>query len=287
MPPDETDDVATPAVPPQKATPPRAASAASRARRIGGRVSPSPTGRPDETAVAGDLASSVDTPADDGAAPAAKRLSLRKNSGAAGPTAAEPDEAKAKAKAKATPKAEARTGSGRTMTLPSWLTWVPAVAFAAVAVVFLVLLAVDKVGSSGSGPPSSKERETVLAAAKNCVAATNTYKYTNVDSYERAGLKCATGVYAKQYRTAMDTLIKKNAPTQKFTQIAQINSAGVESVTDDGKQWSALIYGQLNITNTATGKNGRIDPFALVATMDQVKGKWLISGVKLLSTPTG
>lgn len=224
----------------------------------------------------------MDIPAEDDATPAAKRPSLRKNAESAGPTAAEPGEAKAKPKAKAA----AKTGSGATVGLPGWLTWVPAVAFAAVAVLFLVLLVVDKVGSNGSGPPSSKERQTVMAAAKNCVAATNTYKYTDVDSYERAGLKCATGVYAKQYRTAMDTLIKKNAPTQKFTQIAQINSAGVESVTDDGKQWSALIYGQLNITNRATGKNGRIDPFALVVTMDQVKGKWLISGVKLLSTPT-
>jgi hypothetical protein len=167
---------------------------------------------------------------------------------------------------------------------PAWLHWVPAAVFTALAVAFVVLLVVDKAGNGTPSNTGSKQRQTVLAGAKNCVAATNTYKYTNVDFYEKAGLKCATGVYAKQYRNAMETLIKKNAPSQKFTQIAQVNTAGIETVTGDGKQWSVLIYGQLNITNTATGKEGRIDPFALVATMEQVKGKWLIAKVRLLST---
>jgi hypothetical protein len=66
-----------------------------------------------------------------------------------------------------------------------------------------------------------------------------------------------------------------------------VNTAGIESVTANGKQWNVLIYGQLNITNNQTGKQGRIDPFALVATMESVKGTWLIAKVTLLSTVGG
>lgn len=233
-------------------------SAASRARRIGGL----PTAAPRSTHGDKDAAG----------ADAATAVSVEKR-----PTVAEaaPDEDDAPRRSRESKR-----------TVPAWLAWLPAAAFVAVAIVFLALLIVSRVGNSGNNITSAKQREIVLAAAKNCVAATNTYKYTDVDSYERAGLACSTGVYAKQYRTAMDTLIKKNAPTQKFTQIAQVNLAGIESVTDNGKQWSALVYGQLNITNVTTGKQGRVDPFSVVVTMEQAGGKWLIGNVRLVSTPS-
>ncbi|MDT4927680.1 MAG: hypothetical protein QOF92_547 [Pseudonocardiales bacterium] len=261
-----TDDAAVPtadkaAVP--AARPPRP-SPASRARRIGGGVSTPSTTAP------------ARPPAGPKSAPTSKSVAMTK------PAATLPGDGPAeRGQAPADPAAKPRPPA------PAWLNWVPAAVFAALAAAFLVLIIVDKTGNSASSNTSAKQRQTVLAGAKNCVAATNTYKYTNVDFYEKAGLKCATGVYAGQYRNAMDTLIKKNAPTQKFTQIAQVNTAGIESVTANGKQWNVLIYGQLNITNNQTGKQGRIDPFALVATMESVKGNWLIAKVTLLSTVGG
>ena len=65
----------------------------------------------------------------------------------------------------------------------------------------------------------------------------------------------------------------------KATQTAQINRAGVISVSPDAAQWVVLLYGQLSITNTATGSTPRIDQFGAVVTMDDVRGSWLVSKV--------
>jgi hypothetical protein len=145
-------------------------------------------------------------------------------------------------------------------------------------------------GRSGP-PPASTDgaanllRQRVLAAAKQCVIATNKYDYQTLDADEAAGLKCTTGVQSTRYKTAMEHLIRGPATKLKASQIPQINTAGIESVTANGKQWSIVLYGQLAIHNVNV--KARTDPFAAVVRMDYVLGKWLMSDVATLAEPTG
>jgi Mce-associated membrane protein len=57
---------------------------------------------------------------------------------------------------------------------------------------------------------------------------------------------------------------------------AQTDSAGVETVSADGKQVSVVVFGQQKVTNTALSAP-RIDPFRVRATMTLVDGHWLVS----------
>lgn len=146
-----------------------------------------------------------------------------------------------------------------------------------------------KSGSASSPPTnpataaSNQLRERVLAAAKQCVVATNKYDYRTFDADEAAGLKCTTGVQSKRYKTAMENLIRAQASKIKASQVPQINLAGIESVTAGGKQWSIVVYGQLAIHNANV--KARTDPFAAVVRMDYVHGTWLMSDVQTLAEP--
>ncbi|HEV7203620.1 MAG TPA: hypothetical protein VGN18_03360 [Jatrophihabitans sp.] len=231
-----------------------AATAASRARRIGGRVTPPRPGP-----------SATETTARPAPTPVGEATSLR-TSPAAEPAGAQPIVI---------------------TEVPGWLKWVPAVVLGVVALAMVVVLAVASHGVWWSKPSPSEIRDRVLAAAKSCTAATNTYKYTAIDAAEAAGVKCTSGAYQGQYKKAMDTLIKTNAPKLKFTQTAQINDAGVVSVTPNGRQWSVLLFGQLAITSTQTGKGGRVDPFAAIVQMENVGGKWLIVKIDPVTAVTG
>jgi hypothetical protein len=89
-----------------------------------------------------------------------------------------------------------------------------------------------------------------------------------------------TGTFTADLKKALTSQILPLAPKAKAVQTAQINRAGVVSVSRDGQQWVTLIYGQLSQSNTSTGKSGpRIDIVGAVVTMDRVGGKWLISKV--------
>ena len=69
--------------------------------------------------------------------------------------------------------------------------------------------------------------------------------------------------------------------------MAQVNKAGISTISSDGKQWVVLIYGQLQITNTSTASGEpRIDPVGGVVTMDKVGDKWLVGKVDV-DTGTG
>jgi Mce-associated membrane protein len=126
-------------------------------------------------------------------------------------------------------------------------------------------------------------REQVLAAAKTCVAAANTYQYTDLDSYETKALACTTGQFTSQLQDTIERLIKANAPRLKSSQTAQINRGGIESVSQDGKQWTVLLFGQLSVTNNEN-KTPRTDPFAAQVRMDKVGGKWLIGALTTVSS---
>lgn len=166
---------------------------------------------------------------------------------------------------------------------PEWLRWLPATVLTIASLGMVILLVVASHGVWWNRPSSGAVRDQVLAAAKTCVSQTNTYNYKSLDAYEAAGVKCATGVYTGQFTQAVEKIIKKNAPTLKAVQSTQINTAAIESVTRSG-QWSVLIFGQIKVTNT-NYPNGRTDPFGAVARMEKVHGKWLISGLKTVSSP--
>jgi hypothetical protein len=176
--------------------------------------------------------------------------------------------------------------------VPDWLNWAPAGVLGAGALVMAVLLIVFSHGVWwGPDPgqvPAAKSpavvREQVLAAAKTCVATTNTYKYTDLDGYEKQALACATGEFAGQLKQTIDTLLKVNAPRLKSSQTAQINRGGIEAISPDGRQWTILLFGQLSVTN-AGNQHPRTDPFAAQVRMQRVHGKWLISALTTVSTP--
>jgi hypothetical protein len=173
---------------------------------------------------------------------------------------------------------------------PAWLNWLPAEVLAAGAVVMAVIIVIFSHGVWW-GPDASRTpgggatlRQQVLAAAKTCVANTNTYKYTDLDTYESAALKCATGKFRDDLKRTIDTLIKVNAPKLKSSQTAQINRGGIEAVSPDGRQWTILLYGQLSVTNSES-TTPHVDPFAAQVRMDKVKDGWLISALTTVATP--
>ena len=77
----------------------------------------------------------------------------------------------------------------------------------------------------------------------------------------------------------MTKTIKPAAIKSKVVVQAQTDSAGVETVSADGKQVTVVVFGQQKVTNTALSAP-RIDPFRVRATMDLVAGHWLVSQVR-------
>lgn len=168
--------------------------------------------------------------------------------------------------------------------VPAWLRWAPAGVLGIGVIVMAILLVTFSNGVWWAKPSGNVQREKVLAAAKTCVAQSNTYKYTDLDTFEKKALACATGTFHTQLRTTIERLIKVNAPQLKASQTAQISRGGVEAITSNGHQWTVLLFGQLAVTNTNYPK-GRTDPFAAQVRMQKVGGKWLMTDLKTVSTP--
>lgn len=186
-----------------------------------------------------------------------------------------------------------------------WLRWLPAVAAGVSGITVLALCVVLSHGvwwGNSARDQLVSERGKVLAAAKSCIATMNTYDYRKLDLNERAGLACTTGALTDQYRQVFEKTIKPQAATVQFTQTAQVNEAGLQSVSADGDQWVILVFGQLAVSNSATGAGSpptgapsgsaapspspsgttappgpRLDPFSAQVTMQKVHDKWLVS----------
>lgn len=164
------------------------------------------------------------------------------------------------------------------------LRWIPATVLAAVVVVLTVLCVALGHGVWWATKSASEVRGEVLAAAKTCTAKVSAYDYRSLAQSQKEGLACATGKFKADYKTALSTIIAKEAPKTKTTQSMQVANAGIEQVSDDGKQWTLLIYGQHTVTNVTTGtKAPRLDKLSVRVVMDRVNGKWLISKLDLVS----
>lgn len=251
------------------------AQAASRARRIGGRPRPSPLPAPGTEPEHADTdtdigpESGTDTDGTDEAA--AATVSAEKKVREKPATVADSPET---APARTEDEAEAlRRKLDR-------LRWLPAGMAALLVAVLAIAIVVASHSVWWAKRSDSEVRDEVLAAAKTCLAATNSFDYRKIDEAEAAGLRCATGKFRDSYKQSMDTVIKKLAPERQATQTVQVNKAGVASVSKDGKQWVILIYGQQQVTNNTTAKDKpRLDILSAKVTMDRVGDKWLISAL--------
>ena len=233
-----------------------AASAASRARRIGG-ARPAAASRP----------SPSQAPSEPAVPPEGVQSDAADATGAPAGAARDGDR-----------------GSGSPVVVtqaPGWLMWVPAVVLAGCAVAMAVIVAVSAHGVWYAKPSSASLRDKVLAAAKTCTAAANTYSYTTIPHDEAQGLACSTGKWTGEYRKAMASLVKPIATKLKASQSIQINDAGIEDISSSGRQWTVVVYGQTKITQA--GKPGRTDPFSAQVVMQHVDGEWLIAQIDTIA----
>jgi hypothetical protein len=165
--------------------------------------------------------------------------------------------------------------------VPAWLRWLPAAALVVAVIVFAVFFAVVAHGVWWGEPAADATalREQVLAAGKQCTVAANTYDYRTFAADERKGLACTTGQQLVNYRKAMTTLIKPKVDKLKASQSVAVTTAGIESVSPDGTQWTLLVFGQLTIRTTQTGAKGRVDPFAAKIIVQKAGGRWLLAKI--------
>lgn len=239
-------------------TTPRRPSPTSRARRIGGRPVPRP-----------DAAAEHDTPVREPAAVSTAPVTVAK------PT---PEHEPAPA-----PGPDAAPGAAPRRGFP--VQWIPAMVLGVAVVVLAVFVVIVSHGvywakADDSSGARTVGQEEVLAATKKCFAQINSYDYRNLDGLLQKDLACTTGTFTNDLRQALQTQILKLAPKLKATQTAQINKAGIASVSPSGTQVVALIYGQLSQSNTSTAKTSpRVDVVGAVVTVDQVHGQWLIAKV--------
>jgi hypothetical protein len=238
-------------------------SPTSRARRIGGAAPrsdrPAPAPAPDTEPAGGSAdASQLDTPA----APAPARTPEP-------PVEVEDD------------RADRADRSGRSVPAR----WLPAGVLGLAALVLLVLVAVFSHGVYWAKPDNSAgnravAQEQVLAAAKKCFVQINSYDYRDLGGLVAKDTACTTGAFTADLRKALQTQILKLAPKLHARQSAQVNKAGIASVSPDGKEVVTLIYGQFSVTNDKTAKKQpRVDVVGAVVTVSDVNGTWRISRV--------
>jgi Mce-associated membrane protein len=154
---------------------------------------------------------------------------------------------------------------------PRWL----AVLLAVLAVLlagtsaWMVIVAPGRAGSVN-------QRDQALSSAKSSVALILSYDYRTFDAGLAKAQAQLTGRANSDYVQAMTSTIKPAALKSKVVVQAQTDSAGVETVSADGKQVTVVVFGQQKVTNTALS-SPRIDPFRVRATMNLVAGHWLVS----------
>lgn len=280
---DGTDDAST--TPEQPAPGPadhgaaRRPSPTSRARRIGG-IS-RPTG--------GRATGAPAHPEDDAppTTPGAPAVALGKAPAVPAAEPAEADSADTQpAETASTETASTEPAPSRaTVEIPAWLRWLPAAALGAAALIMLVFFLISAHGVWWGRPSANAVRDQVLSAAKSCMVATNSWNYKTLAADEAKGAQCTTGTRTTQYRNGMEKVVKKYAAKLQASQVAQVSTAGVSGVSSDGRSWTVLVVGQLDIRQKSDPK-GRTDPFAALVRMDKVGDRWLMSQLQEVSGPS-
>jgi Mce-associated membrane protein len=248
----------------EQAQPPRrplpGPSPTSRARRVA--AAGAPVRRPSPRPQAGPETVADPVPAAATAEPA------QAEPAAAGSTAADPEPAKAQAPAGTEPGTE--LGLPHPGQAPLWLVLLLGLlVLAAGAAVVLAATLPARSGSTG-------ERDRALAAAKSEVPLILSYDYASFDADLAKAKSQLTGRAASDYVTAMTRTIKPAAIKVKAVVQAQTDGAGVESVSPDGRQVTAVVFGEQKVSNSSLSAP-RTDLFRVRATLDLVGGRWLIS----------
>jgi Mce-associated membrane protein len=258
---DPTDSAEPTGAPPARRSSP-SAHAASRARRIGGRPLPGPR-------------RSIET-AEPEAKPAGK------------PGRAEPKPkvkpAKRRRSAEAAPRGRAREADAEALRRQlARLRWIPTALAGVLVAVLLGLCVWQSHGvwwaKTSTADARNKARTQVLAAAKTCVAAIASYDYHDLAKSEAAGKACTTGNFQNDYTKSMETVVSVTAPQTKAVVAFETTKAGIVSVSDDGRQWVVLVFGQQNVNNTNVKDGPRVDLQTVRATLDKVGGQWLVSAL--------
>jgi hypothetical protein len=260
---------------PGQPEPVRRSSPTSRARRIGGLSRPQRPGETTEpvelTKSAEDAVRPIPEPAagsTDTAKPAVRGLERAEAPKREPDATAEPD---AESTAAASP-------------APVWLRWLPAGALSLAAVVMLVFFLVVSHGVWWGRASGQTVRDEVLAAAKSCTAATNSWHFNSFAADEAKGVACTTGSRTTDYKKAMEQVIKPLATKLQASQVAQVNYAGISDVSPDGNSWNILVVGQLTIRQKSNPQ-GRQDPFAALVRMDDVHGQWRMARIQEVAGP--
>jgi len=123
---------------------------------------------------------------------------------------------------------------------------------------------------------SKSEREHALSTAKTAVPLILSYDYRHFDSDVSAARGRLTGRAVQDYVQAMAKTIKPTATKVHAVVQAQTDGAGVEAVSGDGKQVTAVVFGEQKVSNTSLTAP-RIDLFRVRVTLDLVAGQWLVS----------
>jgi Mce-associated membrane protein len=298
----DTEETTVPADAAPARRPSPSAQAASRARRIGGRPTPGPrrspsgpvadaqTGiktAPNKKAALTKRPKPAAAPADDSAS-STRRGGLRAARAAAtertaGAAVAERPATSLRKRLTPKPTRSSTADGAAARRRTELIQWVPAGVLGVAVVVLAVLCYTFGTGVWHGAKSAGEVRTQVLAAAKTCTAKVSSYDYRKLAQSKKDGQSCATGQFKKDYTTAMDTIIAKEAPKTQTTQSVNVAKAGIEQVSSDGKQWTLLIYGQHTVTNKTTGlKTPRLDKLSVRVTMDKVGDKWLISKLNLV-----
>jgi len=147
-----------------------------------------------------------------------------------------------------------------------------------VVAVVLAALTLGWLGSYRDAQARAEAWQRALPSAKDKVARLFSYDYRHIqdDRNNVAGL--LTGQFRTDYLASMDKLVIPQAPAKKFVLVSTTQSAGVSSVTGDGRQAVVIVFLNQSITNTDV--RSRTDLLRLRVTMTDVDGTWLISEVK-------
>ncbi|UQX90359.1 hypothetical protein M6D93_17180 [Jatrophihabitans telluris] len=144
----------------------------------------------------------------------------------------------------------------------------------AVANVALVVLKPAK--ATGAG-----DRAAVLAAARTGVEPVLSYNYKTVPADAARARRYLTGTFATQYQTSIDKVVAVQAPKVRAVVSAQVDSAGLEAVSGDGKQATVVVFAQQKVTNTSITQP-RVDLVRLRVTLNLVGSRWLIANLQQL-----